>query len=116
MELLIIEVLLWIGFVFLLWAMRESLIRIEHDIEFRQPDATAPARPGPCQPQSLTDPIGQYHGQIIHEYAVIDGRQYRFDHVCPTPKRGSLPDDARWIAPGLVYIECALPFTARSGA
>lgn len=115
MEILIIEMLLWVGFVFLLWAMRESLIRIEEDIASRAAAAAAPA-PRPSQPQSLTDPIGLYQGQTIHGFAVIDGRHYRFDHVCPIQHSDGLPGDARWVAPGLVYIECALPFTARSGA
>ncbi len=43
MEILIIEMLLWVGFVFLLWAMRESLIRIEEDIASRAAAAAAPA-------------------------------------------------------------------------
>lgn len=119
MELLIIEMLLWIGFGFLLWAMQESLSRIEQEVESRAP---RPARHAaavlpPCgQPETRIGPIGRYDGQTIHEYVIIDGRGYRFDHVCPA---GACVPDAggrQWVAPGLVYVECALPVTVPSVA
>lgn len=118
MELLIIEILLWIGFGFLLWAMHESLMQIEEEVEGRTPRFTV----GPLsqevlyrQPQLLIDPIGQYRGQTIHDYAIIDGRRYRFDHVCQQAGARRLPGGQRWVAPGLVYVECAAPVIATSG-
>lgn len=119
MELLIIEMLLWIGFGFLLWAMRESLIRIEQEVESRVPrhaSRSAHALPTGDQPQRLIGPIGRYDGQIIHEYAIIDGRGYRFDHVCPVGSSMPATGSRRWVSPGLVYVECALPVTAPSTA
>ncbi len=117
MELLIIETLLWIGFGFLLWAMRESMSRIEQEVESRVPrPAARPAtNPLPCdQPQKLIGPIGRYDGQTIHEYVIIDGRGYQFDHVCPAGSSVPASGKQRWVAPGLVYVECTLPVTAPS--
>lgn len=118
MELLIIEILLWIGFGFLLWAMHQSLMQIEEEVEDRTTRCTvSPVSPeAPFrQPQLLIDPIGQYHGQTIHDYAIIDGRRYRFDHVCQQAGAKRLPSGQRWVAPGLVYVECAAPVIATSG-
>lgn len=117
MELLIIETLLWIGFGFLLWAMRESLTRIEQEVEARVHSPASrdvPTTPPGGQPQRLIGPIGRYDGQTIHEYVVIDGRGYRFDHVCPAGSSVPASGDRRWVSPGLVYVECALPVTALS--
>ncbi len=121
MELLIIEMLLWIGFAFLLWAMRESLMRIEQEVESRgiraaNRRASVAEIPPADQPQRLIGPIGRYDGHTIHEYAVINGRGYRFDHVCPSGSSLPASGDRRWVAPGLVYVECTLPFTAPSTA
>ncbi len=112
MDFLVIEMLLWVGFALLIWALRESLIRIEAECELRGPPPAAAAVRRPAEvskPQRLIDPIGQYRGRAIHEYAIIDGRPYRFAHVCPWNQSGKLPGDQRWVSPGLVYVECSAP-------
>ncbi len=118
MELLIIEMLLWIGFAFLLWAMRESLMRIEQEVESRslRLSARPAAVPSGEQPQRLISPIGRYDGHTIHEYVIINGRGYRFDHICPAGSSVPASGSRRWVAPGLVYVECALPVIAPSTA
>ena len=117
MDFLVIEILLWVGFALLIWALRESLHRIETEFELRGPPPTAPARrlADVSKPQQLIDPIGEYRGRLIHDYAIIDGRSYRFAHVCPWPQSARLPQDQRWISPGLVYVECAAPVLPRTG-
>lgn len=113
MEFLVIEILLWVGFALLIWALRESLDHIENEFELRGPPSAALAqarRPAQVsRPQQLIAPIGEYRGRVIHDYAIIDGRRYRFAHVCPWSQSGLLPGDQRWVAPGLVYVECAAP-------
>ncbi len=113
MNLLVIEVLLWIGFGLILWAMRESLVQIESDLQARA-SASASARRHanripPSHPQRLTVPIGRYDGWPIHEYALIEDRHYRFAHICPGTGAVGLAHNERWVAPGLVYVECPLP-------
>lgn len=111
MSLMIVEMLLWIGFALVLWAMRDDLMQTESELR-----RSAPSRPlsgprsrdpEPSQPQHLADPIGQYRGRTIHEYALIDGRHYRFAYICPQAGSGPLAGDQRWLAPGLVYVECS---------
>lgn len=111
MSLMIVEMLLWIGFGLVLWAMREDLMQAESRLRppapllpGRTPNAPAPQM---SQPQQIADPIGQYRGRTIHDYAVIDGRQYRFAHVCPCGPAERLAGNQRWVSPGLVYVECA---------
>lgn len=110
MEIAIIEIVLWLGFGLLLWALRESLNSVE--IELHGPPPARPARqplPPASKPQQLFEPIGRYADRIIHDFAVIDGRAYRFECVCPRREATRLERHQRWVAPGLVYAECALP-------
>ncbi len=119
MSLLVIEIVLWVGFGLVLWAMRQSLVQIESDLHSRGGKSAASVRHArripPSWPQQLITPIGKYCGQPIHEYAVIDGRNYRFAHICPVGTATCLAHDQRWIAPGLVYAECC-PSAAVSAA
>lgn len=116
MDFLIIEILLWVGFALLIWALRESLSRIETEFELRgPPPATSPTR-RPAEvskPQQLIEPIGQYRGRPIHDYAIIEGRPYRFAHICPWGQSANLRGDQRWVSPGLVYVACAAPVLPR---
>ncbi len=108
MSLMIVEMLLWIGFGLVLWAMRDDLMQTESELR-RSASATSSGRRSgtePSQPQRVADPIGQYRGRTIHEYALIDGRHYRFEHVWPHSPAGRLAGNQRWVAPGLVYVEC----------
>lgn len=110
MSLMVVEMLLWIGFGLVLWAMRDDLMQAESRL--RQPSLSAAdpdaSSPQASQPQRVSDPIGQYRGRTIHEYAVIEGRQYRFAHVCPCAPSERLAGNQRWISPGLVYVECSV--------
>ncbi len=110
MNLMVIEVLLWIGFGLILWAMRDSLMQLESELRAhsaaRRPPIVAHR---PCVPQQLIAPIGQYSGRPIHDYALIDGRHYRFSYVCPADIATRLACNERWLAPGLIYTECPQP-------
>lgn len=108
MEIAIIEILLWLGFGLLLWALRESLNGVELELHGPPPGKpVAAALPVASKPQQLLEPIGRYADRIIHEFAVIDGRIYRFECVCARRDATRLGRHQRWVAPGLVYAECA---------
>ncbi len=110
MEIAIIEIVLWLGFGLLLWALRESLNGVEIELHGPPPARnTAPKLPPPSKPQQLFGPIGRYADRIIHEFAVIDDRGSRFECVCPRRDAARLGGHQRWVAPGLVYAECVLP-------
>ncbi len=112
MDFLIVEILLWLGFALLIWALRDSLIQIENEFELRGPPPASAAKEQPVsasRPQQLIDPIGHYRGRTIHDYAIIDGRPYRFAYICPWTQSGRLDSEKRWVSPGLVYVECATP-------
>lgn len=112
MSLMIVEMLLWVGFGLVLWAMRDDLMQAESRLRQPPPPLAGPEYDSPdepaSQPQQVADPIGQYRGRTIHEYALIDGRQYRFAHVCPCGPTRQLAGNQRWVSPGLVYVECAV--------
>ena len=112
MELAAIELLLWLGFALLIWALKDSLQQME--TEFREFHFSAVAdrsvrRELIATPQRLIEPMGWYLDRQIHRYAIIDGRHYRFDHISPADMRFTLNDQQRWVAPGLVYTESPVP-------
>jgi len=112
MELIAIDLILWLGFGLLLWVLKDSFKNIQSDLRhYRQP--LRPRAELKCDaiatPQRLIDPIGQYLDQPIYRYAIIDGRHYSFDHVCSKEMVTRLTETQRWIAPGLVYVEAPLP-------
>lgn len=111
MSLMIVEMLLWIGFALVLWAMRDDLMQTESELRRPVPSRSLSElrsrAPEPSQPQHLADPIGQYRGRTIHEYALIDGRHFRFAYVCPHAGSERLAGNQRWVSPGLVYVECS---------
>jgi hypothetical protein len=112
MELIAIDLILWLGFGLLLWALKDSFKTIKSDLRnYRLPlRPRAEAKTSLIgTPQRLIDPIGHYLDQQIYRYAIIDGRHYRFDHVCSKEMVARLTETQRWIAPGLVNIEAPLP-------
>jgi hypothetical protein len=113
MDLVLIEIVLWVGLLFFFWALKEGLGQVESDIE-----ALSLARQGRgmnhgMQPLSfhkaerVAEPIGSYGDTQIYRYAVIQGRTYQFDRVCPMESGASIDADERCLAPGLVYQECS---------
>lgn len=106
-----VELILWGCFALLIWGLRDSLSQVEsemneQDVVLRSHKVAQ--RPHFCAPQNLTDPIGRYMDSQIYHYAFIDGKRYCFDHVCPAGMRERIGINERCIAPGLIYVECAL--------
>lgn len=110
MELIVIELFLWAGLIFFFWALKDNLGTIESDIEDL---ALLGRRENRCSTQSATfarpdkvlDAIGCYRDEPIYQFAVIDGKLYRFDHICPS--RHTMcgeQGERRYLAPGLAYV------------
>ena len=107
-----IELILWGCFALLIWGLRDSLKQVESEIA--EQDAVLqehrlPRQPRFSEPQDLIEPIGCFMDSQIYHYAVIEGKHYSFDHVSPAGMHERLANNARCVAPGLVYVECALP-------
>ena len=112
MELIAIDVILWVVFGLLLWVIKHNVQTMEADLRhypLQQPRQISPRRNAIATPQRLIEPIGRYLGQPIYRYAIIDGRHYRFDFVCPKELMTPLSETQRCIAPGLVYSEAPIP-------
>lgn len=111
----VVELLLCLSLVLIVWAIKDSLQRLASELESEEREPFAPSRISPqrfATPQNLFEPIGRYLDQTIYRYAVIDGRHYRFEHVCPASQPMLLQASQRWIAPGLVYVESPAPLPA----
>lgn len=109
MDLVLIELVLWIGLLFFFWALKEGLGHVESDIEslgmlpnarhsFHRSNQTQFDRP-----ERVAELIGSYRDAHIYRYAVIQGRVYQFDRVCPPESGMALDEEERCVAPGLVY-------------
>jgi hypothetical protein len=115
MDLVLIELVLWIGLLFFFWALKEGLSHVETDIEALGLATNTRRRAqgrGKLQfyrPERVADPIGSYRDTQIYRYAVIQGRTYQFDRICPADSGMLLDPEERCVAPGLVYQECPNP-------
>jgi hypothetical protein len=112
MDLMLIELLLWGGLLFFIWALKDGLSHVENDIESLGLLRNAVGVSGGkrrvtyCRPERVADPIGQYLGAAIYRYLVIDGRDYEFDRVRPDGSEMEIETSERCVLPGLVYQEC----------
>src|SRR5713226_4741141 len=108
MDLILIELLLWAGLLFLFLGLMDGLGQIESDIEARQllaGQVPIPSTPTPFDtPEKLQEQIGNYMGSEIYHYATIGGENYQFDHICVGEEKMHLSSGERCLAPGLVYI------------
>jgi hypothetical protein len=117
MELILIELFLWAGLIFFFWALKDGLSHVEADIDdlglFSGKSESSSAKPVQfARPEQVLDPIGRYQDTPIYQYAVIDGRHYRFDRVCPVGMKMPTQEHERYVSPGLVYVpvaECEQP-------
>ncbi|RJF95410.1 hypothetical protein [Noviherbaspirillum saxi] len=112
MDLVLIEVVLWVGLLFFFWALKEGLGRVESDIEAMglvrhgRGGTGITGKPRFYLPERVAELIGTYGDAQIYRYAVIQGRTYQFDRICPPDCDMPLDPDERCVAPGLVYQEC----------
>ncbi|MEN3365612.1 MAG: hypothetical protein V7606_2886 [Burkholderiales bacterium] len=111
MDVLLIELLLWCGLLFLFWALKDGLGQVESEMEsfglLGSPQvAGAAGRARYVHPEKLTEPIGSYKDAPIYRYATIDGRRYQFDRVTPAIASEVLNEEERCMEPGLVYVRC----------
>lgn len=112
MDFVFLELLCWGGLIFFFWALKDGLGHVESDIEAMgvfpgvRRTMHMGARPHFVQPERVMDPIGSYQGATIHRYAMIEGRAYQFDRICPLENGVKIESDERFVVPGLVYQEC----------
>ncbi len=109
MDVIVIELILWVALFFLFWALKDGLGNVESDIEAMgiMKGSRVPvhaSRHSFSMPEKLSEPIGTYKDATIYSCAVIDGRRYRFDFI--QAEGDNLKDNQKCIAPGLVYVEC----------
>jgi hypothetical protein len=113
MDLVLIELILWVGLLFFFWALKEGLGHVESDIE-----SLGLARNGArgiqgskrlhyYRPERVAEQIGSYRDAPIFRYAQIQGNAYQFDRICPIDSGMTVDDEERCVHPGLVYQECA---------
>jgi hypothetical protein len=109
MEIELLEIVLWAGLIFFFWALKENLGKVEADIEKIQEEklraARNPPKPSFVSPERLFEPIGHYRDATIYGFAVIAGRRFRFDSICPLGSVALSPNEA-CITPGLLYVAC----------
>lgn len=114
MDLVLLELILWVGLLFFFWALKEGLGRVEADIDAlgvanaRRAFAAAGST-GYYHPEQVAQQIGSYRDMPIFRYVMIQGRSYQFDRVCPPECRDGVDQDERCVEPGLVYQECRVP-------
>ncbi|HJV87126.1 MAG TPA: hypothetical protein VJ698_16800 [Noviherbaspirillum sp.] len=112
MDFMLLELVLWGGLLFFFWALKDGLGNVESDIESlgllskNKRAEQAQQDSGIIRPERVSDPIGSYRDSAIYRYAVIQGRMYQFDRICPLESEMKLEPGERYVAPGLVYQEC----------
>jgi hypothetical protein len=110
MELLILELIWWGILILFFWALRGSQAAPDMESMALLNDGRDPVvrRTRFRRPRTMREPIGTYQDQQIYRYVVMDdGRTYQFDRVCPPDLAGTVDLDELYVAPGLVYQECA---------
>lgn len=109
MDIVLLELVLWAGLICFLWVMRDSLGKIESELEksaVQKVPVGAGHVAGQASPDRLFEPIGKLGDVVIYRFAVIDGKTYEFDYVS-AGMNASLMANQRCIPPGLIYIERA---------
>jgi len=105
MDIVLLELLLWAGLICFLWVMKDSLGKIESELE-RSAAQKAAGRSlhgnDTARADHLSEPIGLLGDATIYRFAIIDGQTYEFDHVAAS-KDVPLAASQRWLPPGLVY-------------
>lgn len=109
MDIVLLELVLWAGLICFLWVMKDSLGKIESELE--RSAAQKAAGQGQrvndkAHADRLSDPIGRLGDATIYRFAIIDGKTYEFDHVAAS-KDAPLAANQRWLPPGLVYSRLA---------
>jgi hypothetical protein len=105
MDIVLLELVLWAGLICFLWVMKDSLGKIESELE-RSAAQKAAGRSlrdnDAARADRLSDPIGRLGEATIYRFAIIDGQTYEFDYVAAS-KDAPLAASQRWLPPGLVY-------------
>jgi len=105
MDIVLLELVLWAGLICFLWVMKDSLGKIESELE-RTAAQKAAGRglrsEDTVHVDRLYDPIGRLGDTTIYRFAIIDDQNYEFDYVA-AGKDLRLAANQRCLPPGLVY-------------
>lgn len=105
MDIVLLELVLWAGLICFLWVMKDSLGKIESELEKSAAHKAAGGAlrgEGTDHADRLSEPIGRLGDATIYRFAIIDGQSYEFDHVAAS-KNAPLAANQRCLPPGLVY-------------
>jgi hypothetical protein len=107
MEIVLIELLLWVGLIFFFWALRDGLSHVDAETESQGGGGAIVSQNAVAlcfdRPDKVSDPIGRYRDVPIYRYAVISGKKYQFEHILPWESFSMMLPEERCLAPGLVY-------------
>jgi hypothetical protein len=106
MDIVLLELVLWAGLICFLWVMKDSLGKIESELEKSAAQKAAGSVLNSeitFHADRLSDPIGRLGDATIYRFAIIDGQTYEFDYVA-AGKDIRLAANQRCLPPGLVYI------------
>jgi hypothetical protein len=108
MESLLPLLLLWAGFLLVLWWVRNGLDGVEASLleaKSRQPakGATSAYQGRFDKADMVAEVIGQYMRTPIYRRIVIAGVDYEFDHIDPPGGAISRRPKERYLTPGIVY-------------
>jgi hypothetical protein len=110
-EIFLIELLLWVGLIFLFWALHDGLNHVESEINHHKDKSKSIARSEPRNfdhAEDLSDLIGRYRDKPIYRFATIHGECYQFQYILPWESFTLLVNEEKCLAPGLVYARCLL--------
>lgn len=108
MDMLLTELLLWGGLLFIFWAMHDALGKVETDIRARY-GANAylgnrSSRLRYASPEEMKEVIGTYRDASIYRYITIAKQRYVFDRIQLGDEQNQLEENEACIAPGLIYV------------
>jgi hypothetical protein len=108
MESLLPLLLLWAGFLLVLWWVRHGLDGVEASLlktTSHQPAqrATSSYQGRFDKADMVAEVIGQYMDTPIYRRIVIAGVDYEFDHIDPPGGAISRRPKERYLTPGIVY-------------
>jgi hypothetical protein len=108
MESLLPLLLLWAGFLLVLWWVRNGLDGVEASLLEARSHQPAIGATSACQgrfdkPDMVAEVIGQYMDTPIYRRIVKAGVDYEFDHIDPPGGSISRRPNERYLTPGIVY-------------
>jgi hypothetical protein len=98
----------WAALSVVSWAALRCLQSRDEAPARQEPESPADAPAAPTlrfdRADSVTEIVGSYMGQPIYASVIIEGVRYEYERVLPSEHGQPLPEGARCIEPGIVYV------------